>query len=645
MAVTPVNITRVSQNMQSNLLISGMQQTMVDLLHKQEQLATGLRIVRPSDDPVGATSAIRMEDLLEAQDQYLKNIDNAVKSMNLADGTISSISDLVNQAHTLGLENVGSTASSEQRSSAATIVDSIIGQLVTLGNTEYMGSYLFGGRENNSPPFELSGNAVRFTGDFQAMQVQVAAEIKENMSITADELFGSGSGRVRGYKDLMPAADVNTRLSDIQGALGEGVRLGTLIINGSVIGQVDVDLSGCATLGDIIEKINDALPSTVNVSLSADGRSLTLTSANAGETLTVTESGQGTVAHDLGLYTSTATASPIVGQDFSPEVTLQSSVSSLYNGTGIDLASGIIITNGDNSITVDFSSAKTVQDILNTINTSGIGVKAQLNEDKTGIEIINQLAGARLSIAENGGTTADDLGIRTYRSETLLSDLNEGLGINPVSGADFKIIASDGSEVEVDVSGAETVQDVIDKINSSALALGVNITASFSTSGNGIIITDNSGGAGTFEVVRSNLSNVAEELGILKQASGGSNVIVGDDVNPIKEDSIFTYLLDLRDALERDDTRGIQLASQGIEEYMNRMNKAHGKLGFMARGLETRKTKMEDAVLSTKSLLSQVKDLDYTEAITKFQNLQTALQANLMTGGQILNTSLLDFLR
>ena len=508
-----------------------------------------------------------------------------------------------------------------------------------------MGSYLFGGRENNSPPFEISGNNVKFTGDFEPIQVQVASEIKENMTITADELFGTGSGKISSYKDLRPSADVKTRLSDVKGALGNGIRLGTIIIDGSVIGQVDVDLSGCATVGDIIETINNALPGTVSVSLSADGRSLTLASSNPGETLTVTESGQGTIAHDLGLYTPIATASPIVGQDFSPEVTLQSSVASLHSGTGVDLTHGIIITNGDSSITVDFSSAKTVQDIINTINTAGIGVKAKLNDDKTGIEIINQLAGARLSISENGGTTAEDLGIRTFRTDTSLSDLNEGRGVNPVSGADFTIKASDGSEVDVDVSGAQTVQDVIDKINSAAAAAGVNVQASFAQTGNGIIITDNTGGGGVFEIVRANLSNVAEELGILKQASGGSNRIVGDDVNPIKEESIFTYLIDLRDALEHDDTRGIQLASQGIENYMTQMNKAHGKLGFMAKGLEIRKTKMEDAVLSTKSLLSQVKDLDYTEAITKFQNLQTALQANLMTGGRILNTSLLDFLR
>ena len=64
----------------------------------------------------------------------------------------------------------------------------------------------------------------------------------------------------------------------------------------------------------------------------------------------------------------------------------------------------------------------------------------------------------------------------------------------------------------------------------------------------------------------------------------------------------------------------------------------------MTRGLEMRQSRTEDAVLSTKTLLSSIKDLDYTEAILKFQNLQMSLQANMQLSGQIMKTSLLDYI-
>jgi len=319
-------------------------------------------------------------------------------------------------------------------------------------------------------------------------------------------------------------------------------------------------------------------------------------------------------------------------------------VQSLNNAAGIDLTNGITIRNGDNSITLNFASAQTFQDIINTINASGMGIKAKINSQGTGIDITNEVAGARLSIGENGGTTADDLGIRTFRPETLLADLNEGIGVHTGTDDGFQIVASNGATVDVNLSGAKTVQDVIDRTNAAAAAAGVQIQAGFAKIGNGIVLTDNTGGTGTFQVVRLNLSDAASDLGILKTADAGTNQITGNDVNPQKDESIFTYLIDLREGLKTNDVSKMETAAKNIENYMEDLNKYQGKLGFMAKGLELRKTRTEDAILSTKTLLSGIKDLDYTESILKFQNLQTALQANLQSAGQILQTSLLDFL-
>jgi len=60
--------------------------------------------------------------------------------------------------------------------------------------------------------------------------------------------------------------------------------------------------------------------------------------------------------------------------------------------------------------------------------------------------------------------------------------------------------------------------------------------------------------------------------------------------------------------------------------------------------LEARQQRLEDQNLATTALLSSIEDVDFVEAITRFQTLQTALQASLQTSAQVLNTSLLDFL-
>jgi flagellin-like hook-associated protein FlgL len=643
MAITSVNVGRVSQNMQTNLMLQGMQRNMVQLLQEQERLSTGLQIVRPSDDPIKAAATIRMDEILEAQNQYLANIKNGVTVMDIADNTLSSIFDLTTQAHTLANESVDSTSTEETRHSNATLIDSILGQMVTLGNTEYLGSFLFAGESNTTAPFSKTNNRVTFSGNQTSLKVQVSQDITEDLTLTSQQVFGTGLGQISGYQDLTPAANANTRLSDISGTLGQGIRLSTMTITGSTIGQYDVDLTGCSSLGDVINKVNDVLPASTTIGLSADGRSLELTSVNPGETLAITETGHGTVAHDLGLYTPVAQVGPINGGDLKPKISLYTPVSSLNGGTGIDLTSGLIITNGENTVTVDFSSSQTMQDVINAINTSGTNVRAQINSSQNGIDIVSTVSGTKLTIGENGGTTAEDLGIRTLRAETKLSTLNGGLGVNTVDGADFRITASNGSTLDVDVSSATTMQNVIDLINAQATANGVAVTASIATVGNGIVLTDNTGGAGDFKVERMNLSNAAEDLGILQTVTAG-NSITGEDVNATQEESIFTYLINLREALKANDVQGMEQAAQKIEAYTKQLEEYQGKLGYMARGLEMRSSRTEDAVLSTKTLLSSLKDLDYSEAIVKFQTLQTTLQANMQLSSQLMKTSLLDYI-
>jgi flagellin-like hook-associated protein FlgL len=628
------------------MLKSSMQTNLSNLMEEQEKLSSGIRLSKISDDPIDATQTNRMESMLEIQNQYLSNIKEASSISDLTDSTLTSIYDLILEVQSdAASSNVG-TATADERSASATLVDAALSELVTLGNTEYLDSYLFGGTKNTTTPFTWSGNCVKFNGNFDSMSLQTSSNNSATLAASASDIFGTGSGEVEGYADLSPSATSSTLLSDLNGALGSGIRKGTFTITGSTIGAYTIDISQCSTLGDVVETVNNALPDTVNLSLDPSGTKFVLNSTTAGELLTVTETGTGMVAHDLGLYTATPTADTITGSDLGTQITLSTPIGQLYNGTGIDLTSGIVLTNGQSSKTLDFSSAKTVEDILTIINSSDMNVTAEINEDGTGINIINQLAGSDLTIGENGGTTAENLGIRTMRGETSLSELNGGAGVTDADGADFIITASDGSSVEVDIAGAKTVNDVINCINTQAAAAGINITAGLATQGNGIVLTDNTGGTNNFKVERAeSLSNTAEELGILNTdgVAAGSQ-IVGSDVNPISENSIFSYLADLSTALKANDTQGIQTAAAAIENYMDRLNVCRGQVGYQAKSLELQKTRMTDAITTTKTLISNLKDVDYVDSITQYKTLETTLSASLQTGSKILETSLLDYL-
>jgi flagellin-like hook-associated protein FlgL len=104
------------------------------------------------------------------------------------------------------------------------------------------------------------------------------------------------------------------------------------------------------------------------------------------------------------------------------------------SGAGFDQTHGLQLVNGPSSATIDLSKAVTIEDLVNTLNKSGVGVLAAINQAATGIDVRTRLSGADFTIGENGGSTATQLGIRTFDTSTALESLNFGHGVSEFEG-------------------------------------------------------------------------------------------------------------------------------------------------------------------------------------------------------------------
>lgn len=190
------------------------------------------------------------------------------------------------------------------------------------------------------------------------------------------------------------------------------------------------------------------------------------------------------------------------------------------SGTALDQTSGLRIVSGGQAYVVDLSAAKTIEELLNAINTSGAGVLAQINETGTGINVRARVSGTDFSIGENGGETATQLGIRSISVTTPLSQLNHGRGVSQAAGSDFTIVRADGTSFVVDLGTSVTVGDVLTLINNHADNLNPanHVTARLAVTGNGLELVDGSTGAGQLQVQATFGSRAAVDLGLV--ASG-----------------------------------------------------------------------------------------------------------------------------
>jgi flagellar hook-associated protein 3 FlgL len=638
MPIVPVQLARVSNLLRTSVATGNLAKTQEQLLRVQNELSTGKRLNSPSDDPGDAAIVQQLQKTLETRKAYVTNLRHAQSHLSEADTTMGELTSLMQQAKQIASANVGSDVTSDQRSAAAVIVNNIFNQALTLANREFDGSYLFGGDRSTEAPFETTPSGVRFKGTGNVLENSFDESTTQPFMVSGDEVFGGFSSHIGSAASLAPTMSAATRLADLAGAREEGVQQGSILIsNGS--GSRTVDLSKADSIADVIAAINTPALGGITASIAPDGTGIRLTGA-AGDNIIVNEVGGGTTAADLGILNTVAGGAgvAVTGLTVKPKVTQFTPLASLNGGAGIS-ASGLIISNGQSTATVAVPTGGTVGDLINAINASGTGVVANVNAAGTGIDIVNPVQGAKMSIAENGGTTAAGLGIRTMSPASLIADLNGGLGVRTIEGPDFTITRNDGTTFDVDVAGT-TVQDIINAINTADAGGGV--TASFATTGNGIVLTDASVGAGPMTVTPILGSDAAADLGFTQPAV--ANVIQGTDVNTSGVDGVFATLARLRSGLQANNQSEITAAGTSLEDDLTRVVRVRGQTGARVQELESRQGRLEDQNVATKSLLSSLSDTDFTEAVSRFQALQTALQATLQTTGQMLNLSLMDFI-
>ncbi len=480
--------------------------------------------------------------------------------------------------------------------------------------------------------------------------------------------------------DLNPSLTQETRIAEVRGARGVGVELGPVSFSISGGPAVTLDLTGADTLQDVATQLEAAIRQyetdngvTVlgpgGVGLAGGSLSLDVAAGAPGSTVEFFEVGTATTARDLGLTAETPfqfSSAATSGIDLQPTLTWNAPVSSLAGMTGA--LGSLRIRNAGQEAQIDLSGASTLQDIRNAIEGAGLGVRVRINNAGTGIDIVNDLSTTSanaLSIEEvaGGGQTATRLGIRTFAPETRISDFNFGRGVSIVDGAtdpqgniDFQVTLGDPAQTVITIDlrpqDMATVQTVLDRINSEAAgqlaAAGLPTTAfqaRLSDGANGIQLVQDPAFTEAIKVDARNNSAAADQLGLLSGSyDATSATYAGQDRAKVRTNSLFTHLMDLREALLTNNAPGIALAGESLEHAVTALAETRGLVGSFAQRVESSLVREQDRAVLDETIRSALRDTDFAEAATRFSLLQTQLEAGLRAAATTSSLSLLDFL-
>lgn len=143
---------RVTTSGAMNQTLADINRNMILLKNIQTQLTTGLRINKPSDDPVGIITTIKLKQSLQTTDQYQTNLSDGKSKLNVAANALSTLEDLLNDILGLASDVTNSTTSSEIPV-VVTEIDGLLDEAFIQANSKYLGKYIFGGQETANQPY------------------------------------------------------------------------------------------------------------------------------------------------------------------------------------------------------------------------------------------------------------------------------------------------------------------------------------------------------------------------------------------------------------------------------------------------------------------------------------------------------------
>jgi len=171
-------------------------QTRVDQL--QNEITSGSRINKPSDDPIGTAQALGLQESLDQSKQYGRNIDQASSWLNATDSALGSVTDALHRARELAVQAANGSLSPSDRSAIQSEISQLQLHVLDLSHSKYGASFLFSGTRSDQPGFTQAAPSTT-PGAYAGNQGQVQREVAPGVTVavsvdpttTFDPLFSA----------------------------------------------------------------------------------------------------------------------------------------------------------------------------------------------------------------------------------------------------------------------------------------------------------------------------------------------------------------------------------------------------------------------------------------------------------------------
>jgi flagellar hook-associated protein 3 FlgL len=177
---------RITLSMMQEASLRAIETNQERVTQLQNQLTTGSRISKPSDDPIGAARALSLQGSIDQTGQYLTNIDQATSWLNVTESALGTVTDLLQRARELAVQATSGTSSAQDRSAIDAEIQQLQQHALNLAQTKYGASFVFSGTRSDRPGYTQAMPTTSVPAAYQGNDNQIVREISPGVSMAVN---------------------------------------------------------------------------------------------------------------------------------------------------------------------------------------------------------------------------------------------------------------------------------------------------------------------------------------------------------------------------------------------------------------------------------------------------------------------------
>lgn len=214
---------RINNQIIARTLMQNLNRNLEMMNKSQDELSSGKKIRRPSDDPIGMAQLLSLKSSLNQQEQYIKNMEDAKSWIDTSETALNNATNVLQRVREIAIYAANSSLPENSLEALEKEAGELIDELVQIANTSYGDRYIFGGTNTQEPPFVYMGGVVLYTGDNNNLKWEISPEVEMVVNINGNELFQLSGDNVFdlliNFKNDLTAGKAGEYINDLDKAL------------------------------------------------------------------------------------------------------------------------------------------------------------------------------------------------------------------------------------------------------------------------------------------------------------------------------------------------------------------------------------------------------------------------------------------